>query len=75
MMSYLYSLTTTDGMEVADGSTNANDVMFQDLSPFTNYIFTIVAVTEAGQGPESVVVITTNEPGISCKIIIIKYYY
>ncbi|XP_072041078.1 receptor-type tyrosine-protein phosphatase delta-like [Amphiura filiformis] len=60
IVAYSYELRNGTN-EVIDSTISATSITFSDLTPYTNYSFTISAVTDAGQGPNSTLIKLTNQ--------------
>ena len=62
IVSYSYILSEVDSDTVISDSTNEPFVSLENLSPYTNYSFTVSAHTDAGEGP-SYTLIASTKPG------------
>ncbi|XP_072041906.1 tyrosine-protein kinase receptor Tie-1-like isoform X1 [Amphiura filiformis] len=60
IVSYTYTLSTVDGALVMEGVIESPDISLGQLTPFTDYTFSVAAMTEAGLGPAYTMVISTK---------------
>ncbi|XP_072041905.1 uncharacterized protein [Amphiura filiformis] len=60
IVSYAYTLSTVDGALVMEGATESSDISLGPLTPFTDYTFSVAAMTESGLGPAYTMVVSTK---------------
>ncbi|XP_072041907.1 tyrosine-protein kinase receptor Tie-1-like isoform X2 [Amphiura filiformis] len=60
IVSYSYTLSTIDGALVMGGVIESPNTSLGRLTPFTDYTFSVAAMTEAGLGPAYTMVISTK---------------
>ena len=63
IIAYSYFLMNISGMPISSGNTTDKDVLIKNLTPFTNYNFTVLAITMRGVGPTSAPLNLSTEDG------------